>query len=886
MNKITIKGAREHNLKNINLEIPKDKLVVFTGVSGSGKSSLAFDTLYAEGQRRYVESLSSYARQFLRVSNRPDVDLIEGLAPAIAIDQKTISQNPRSTVGTVTEIYDYLRLLFARIGHPHCPSCGDEVSQQSIQEIVDKIEVSIKDEVKQKGVAKVYILSPVIKNQKGTFEKLFTSLIKQGYEQARVDNYLMDLNQPIGLLKNNKHNIEVVTDRLIINTTHLKNFKLIRSRVFEAVRQALALSEGFAILSLVADKSFSFSKNPSWQDQLFSQNYACPRCNLSLSAFQPASFSFNSPTGACEECKGLGVKMSIDRSKVAAWRAQELERRYYATSSDFIRGEIEKLMIKTPCPQCLGARLKKEALSATILGKNIYQLTLKSLSRLDQWLASLDTQLQSVQEKQIAQPILKEIKLRLKFLLAVGLDYLDLARTAGSLSTGEGQRIRLASQIGTGLTGVLYILDEPTVGLHPRDNQRLIKTLKRLRDIGNSPVIIEHDQEVMQEADWVVDFGPKAGQKGGQIVAQGTLEQLKKNKNSLTGKYLAGRKTIPVFPQPEKPANEWLRLMGCSQYNLKNINLEIPLNRFTCITGVSGSGKSTLIEETLYLALKKQFSSDVEEKTGEFDKLLGAEKLSRVLLVDQSPIGRTSRSNPATYTSVFTEIRDLFSSTKEAKLKGFNKSYFSFNTKGGRCEACQGQGEVRIEMQFLADLWVECEVCQGKRFIDEVLEVTWHDKNIFQVLNLTIEEALDFFSAMPKIVRKLQTMKAIGLEYLKLGQSSPTLSGGESQRLKLARELVKTKNSNTLYLLDEPTVGLHFHDLEKLIAVLRKLVNQGNTVVVIEHNLDVIKNADWVIDLGPEGGEKGGEIVTQGKPEEIIQAEKSHTGEYLKKYLK
>ncbi len=885
MNKIIIKGAREHNLKDINLEIPKNKLVVFTGVSGSGKSSLAFDTLYAEGQRRYVESLSSYARQFLRVSNRPDVDLIEGLSPAIAIDQKTISQNPRSTVGTVTEIYDYLRLLFARISHPHCPSCGDEVAQQSIQEIVDKIEQMVRDEVKQKGVAKVYILSPVIKNQKGAFEKLFVSLIKQGYELARVDNYLMDLTENIGLLPNNKHNIEVICDRFMVRLPDLKNFKLIRSRIFEAVRQTLALSDGFVVLSLVQDKSFSFSKNPQWQDQLFSQNYACPKCNLSLAAFQPASFSFNSPTGACLECKGLGVKMRIDRSKVSDWRADDLERRYYSTSSDFIRGEIEKMMIKTPCPQCQGARLKQESLSATVDGKNIYQVTFMALDKLDKWLGDLDQNLKSIQEKQISQPILKEIKLRLKFLLAVGLDYLDLARTAGSLSTGEGQRIRLASQIGTGLTGVLYILDEPTVGLHPRDNQRLIQTLKRLRDIGNSPIIIEHDVEVMQEADWVVDFGPLAGKKGGQIVAQGTLEQIKKDKNSLTGKYLSGQEKIPIFSQPKNQAENWLRLMGCSQYNLKNINLEIPLNRLICITGVSGSGKSTLIEETLYRALKKQLSDGFEEKPGKFDQLFGAEKLSRVLLVDQSPIGRTSRSNPATYTSVFTEIRHLFAQKKEAKLKGFNKSYFSFNTKGGRCEACQGQGKVRIEMHFLADLWVECEVCRGKRFIDEVLEITWNEKNVFEVLDLTIEEALRFFKAIPKIVNKLEEMKAIGLEYLKLGQSSPTLSGGESQRLKLARELVKPNNSSTLYLLDEPTVGLHFHDLKKLLGVLRQLVAKGNTIVVIEHNLDVIKNADWVVDLGSEGGEKGGQIVVQGRVEDIIKSEKSYTGRFLRKHL-
>ncbi|HUV46948.1 MAG TPA: excinuclease ABC subunit UvrA [Candidatus Bathyarchaeia archaeon] len=896
MNKIIIKGAREHNLKNINLEIPKNKLVVFTGVSGSGKSSLAFDTLYAEGQRRYVESLSSYARQFLRVSSRPDVDLIEGLSPSIAIDQKSISTNPRSTVGTVTEIYDYLRLLFSRISHPHCPQCGKEITQQSIQEIVDQMEEVVKNEAKQKGVAKVYILSPVVKQKKGTFEKLFDTLIKQGYERARIDNYLMDINQKISLLKNNKHNIDVVIDRLIVSTTHLKDFKEIRARLYEASRQALAISDGFLVLSLVKDKSFSFSSQPEqWQDILFSENYACPRCNISLSQFQPSSFSFNSPLGACEECKGLGIKMSVDRSKVSEWRALSLESRYYNTNSDFIRSEIEKLMIKKPCPKCQGARLKKEFLSATVDKKNIYEVTLMSFEKLDLWLANLEKKLSSEKEKQISKAILKEIHLRLKFLLAVGLDYLDLARTAGSLSTGEGQRIRLASQIGTGLTGVLYILDEPTVGLHPRDNKRLIKTLERLRDIGNNPIIIEHDVEMMRAADWICDFGPLAGDKGGEIVSQGTLEQIKKDKNSLTGMYLSGLKNIPVFSKVEGEPESWLRITKCRQYNLKNINLEIPLNRLTCITGVSGSGKSTLIEETMYKVVKKilpqqagfksKFKAQFEEKPGEHDNVFGAENLARVLIVDQNPIGRTSRSNPATYTSVFTEIRDLFSQTREAKLKGFNKSYFSFNTKGGRCDACQGQGEVRIEMQFLPDLWVECEVCQGKRFIDEVLEITWNDKNIYEALQLRIEEALEFFKAIPRIVNKLKEMKAIGLEYLQLGQSSPTLSGGESQRLKLARELVKIPRGNTLYILDEPTVGLHFHDLKKLISILRQLVAKGNSVVVIEHNLDVIKNADWVIDLGPEGGDKGGYIVVQGRPEDIIKSEKSYTGKFLKKYI-
>jgi excinuclease ABC subunit A len=886
MDKIIIKGAREHNLKDVDLEIPKGKLVVFTGVSGSGKSSLAFDTLYAEGQRRYVESLSSYARQFLQTSGRPEVDYIEGLSPSIAIDQKSISSNPRSTVGTVTEIYDYLRLLFARIGHPHCSECGREISQQSIQEIVNLIWEEIKQKTLEVGTAKVYILSPVVKQRKGSFEQLFADLKKQGYERLRIDGFLVNLNKDINLLKNNKHTIEVVTDRLMIKSSDLKKEKTFKTRLFEASRQALSLSDGFLILSNVDDPGFFLTDSPrSWDDKLFSEHYACAKCNISISSLQPNSFSFNSPVGACLECKGLGVKLSINRTKVPSWRAEKLERRFYSTSSEYIRREIEKLMIKKECPSCKGARLKKEVLSVTVKGKNIYEVTLMPFSKLSDWFTDLPGQIESEKEKNISQPILKEIQTRLKFLLAVGLDYLDLARTAGTLSTGEGQRIRLASQIGTGLTGVLYILDEPTVGLHPRDNQRLIKTLKQLRDIGNSPVIIEHDTKVMSEADWIVDFGPLAGKKGGRVVAQGILEDLKKNKNSLTGMYLSGEKKIPVLKK-RKSFTSWLRLMGASQFNLKNINLEMPLQSLVCVTGVSGSGKSTLVEETLYRVLKKHFNPDYEEELGKYDKLFGAEQLDRVLLVDQSPIGKTSRSNPATYTSVFTEIRNLFSQTKEAKLKGFDKTYFSFNTKGGRCEACQGQGETKIEMQFLSDLWVKCDICQGKRFIDEVLDITWKDKNIYEVLNLTIEEALDFFKEIPKIVRKLKKLKQIGLDYLTLGQSSPTLSGGESQRLKLARELVKPSRGSTLYILDEPTVGLHFYDLKKLLLVLKKLIEKGNSILIIEHNLDIIKNADFIIDLGPEGGDKGGQIVAQGTPSQVVKNKDSYTAKFLKDYLK
>lgn len=884
MDKIIIKGAREHNLKNISLEIPKNKLVVFSGVSGSGKSSLAFDTLYAEGQRRYVESLSSYARQFLRVSSRPEVDLIEGLSPSIAIDQKAISHNPRSTVGTITEIYDYLRLLYSKIGHPHCPSCGLEIRSLSLEEIEKLVEEEIELCLRLEGLAKVYLLAPLVRNQKGAFEKLFISLRKEGYEEARVDGYLLDLKKETNLLKNNRHQIAAVVDRFLINGS-FKREKW-RKRIYEAVKQALSLADGYLILSFLKNRSFDLiSAIQSWEDKLYSQHYSCPQCNLAIDKLQPASFSFNSPLGACPQCHGLGVKMKIDTKKVPFWKARILEKRYYTTNSDFVREEIEKLMVRTPCLLCLGARLKKESLAVTILEKNIYQLACLSLKSLERWLFSLEEKLSWQKEKEIARPILKEIKTRLKFLLAVGLDYLDLARTAASLSTGEGQRIRLASQIGTGLTGVLYILDEPTVGLHPRDNQRLIKTLEKLRDLGNTAIIIEHDREVIAKADWIVDFGPMAGKKGGEVIASSTLEELKKNRKSLTGLYLAGKKKIPLFAKKKNLADKWLRIKGCSQYNLKNIDFNLPLKRFVCLTGVSGSGKSTLMAETLYPLCQKHLNPAYKGKIGKYKQVFGLEQIDRVLLVDQSPIGKTSRSNPATYTSVFTEIRELLSQTTEARARGFNKSYFSFNTKGGRCEACQGQGETRIEMQFLSDIWVKCEVCQGKRFKEEVLEVSWNNKNVYEILQMTIEEGLSFFTAFPKIVFKLEQLKAIGLEYLALGQPSPTLSGGESQRLKLARELVKGPKGNTLYLLDEPSVGLHFYDLEKLIKVLRTLVEKGNSVVVIEHNLDLIKNADWVIDLGPEGGDKGGYIVAQGKPEEIIKNEKSLTGKFLKNYL-
>jgi len=886
MNKIIIKGAKEHNLKNISLKIPKDKLVVFTGVSGSGKSSLAFDTLYNEGQRRYVESLSSYARQFLQTSSRPDVDLIEGLSPSIAIGQKAISQNPRSTVGTITEIYDYLRLLYARIGHRHCPKCGREISKQSIGEIVEDVFGEIEQEAKTEGTAKVYILSPLVKERKGSFEKLFDNLQKEGYEKARADGYFIELNEKKELLKNNKHTIEAVIDKLLVTEKKLKDEKKLKSRLFESARQALDLSDGMLLLLFVKDKSFGMeNSNPEIKSKkLYSQKFSCPECNISIEPMEPNSFSFNSPAGACGECKGLGVKLSIDRSKVPDWRAEQMEARYYNTTSDYIRSKIEKLMIKRKCEKCKGARLKQESLSVTIKEKNIYQLSLMPLGKLDKWIKDLD-KLKSEKERKISGPITRELLSRLKFLLAVGLDYLDLERVASSLSTGEGQRIRLASQIGTGLTGILYILDEPTVGLHPRDNARLIKTLEHLREIGNTVVIIEHDREVCEHADWIVDFGPGAGKEGGKIVFEGTLGQIKKSRKSLTGQYLSGEKKIPICKKNKETAQNWLKILRCKAYNLKNIEVNIPLNRMVCITGVSGSGKSTLMEETIYKNVKKVLGVKYDEKPGEIEEILGAEKIDKVLLVDQSPIGKTSRSNPATYTSCFTEIRKLFAQTKGAKIKGFGKSYFSFNTQGGRCEACRGQGEEKVEMQFLQDIWVKCEVCGGKRFIDQVLDIGWRGKNIYEVLQLTVDEAREFFADIPKIVRKLERLQQIGLGYLQLGQASPTLSGGEAQRLKIARELVKRSRGNTLYLLDEPTVGLHFEDLKKLIGVLKELVNKGNSVVIIEHNLDLIKNADWIIDLGPEGGERGGRIVGQGSVGDIVKEGGSYTGKYLKHYL-
>lgn len=885
---IKITGAREHNLKNISLKIPKNKLVVFSGVSGSGKSSLAMDTLYAEGQRRYIESLSSYARQFLGMLPRPDVDSIEGLSPSIAIDQHGLSHNPRSTVGTVTEIYDYLRVLFARIGHPHCPNCGREIARQTSEQIAQQIiNLTIKQfsnlAIKQ---LRFLILSPVVRDKRGEFEKLFVNLKNKGFEQVRIDGRIYDLGEDLVLIKTNRHNIEVVVDRISVARKDLKE-KTFFQRVKDDLEIALDLADGLATFSVVKDSSFEFPRKPAkMEDTLFSSRFACPDCNLSLPEIEPRIFSFNSPFGACPECNGLGVKLKIDATRVSPWRAAELEHRYYTTTSDVVREEIEKLMIKEICSLCQGARLKKESLTVTVADHSIAEVSSWDLEKLYAWVSDLRNILTSEKEKEIAQVLLSQIVSRLSFLISVGVAYLTLDRAAATLSVGEGQRIRLASQVGSGLTGVLYILDEPTVGLHPRDTQRLVETLKKLRDLGNTLVVVEHDQAVLEEADWVVDFGPGAGKDGGKVVAQGILKEIKENKDSLTGKYLSGKEKIPLLPKTSGSLKSWLTIEGCRTHNLKNINVRVPLASLVCLTGVSGSGKSSLLGDTLYPALKRTFNLEFKEKPGEFRQLKGIENLSQVLLVDQSPIGRTSRSNPATYIGVFTDIRALFSQTREAHLKGFTQTHFSFNTEGGRCEACQGQGQLRVQMQFLPDIWVECEECQGKRFKPEVLEVDFKGKNIADVLRLTVKEALEFFSAIPAATRKLEILERIGLGYLEMGQPSPTLSGGESQRLKLARELVKKSEGRTIYLLDEPTTGLHFDDLKKLLIVLRALVNRGDTVVVIEHNLEVIKQADWIIDLGPEGGNEGGYIVAEGKLEEIIKNSNSWTGKYLKGILK
>jgi excinuclease ABC subunit A len=967
-NKIVIRGAREHNLKNIDLELPKNKLIVFTGLSGSGKSSLAFDTLYAEGQRRYVESLNTYARQFLGVMDKPDVDIIEGLSPAIAIDQKTTSNNPRSTVGTVTEIYDYLRILYARIGHPHCPKCGREISRQSPEQIIDQVKNLISQKIKAESLARAFILSPLARGKKGEFTGLFENLIKKGFTQVRVDSQFFNLDDNFALLKNNQHNVEVIVDRLSFTKKDFQEKGSQQDRLSEAIRSALNLSNGQAIVTEINDASFEIPEKPQkTTDHLFSELFACPVCNISFPEIEPRTFSFNSPFGACPKCNGIGALLRFDTKLVLnknlsvseggiapmikiyyqdTWFARilkqaaketdiplrkslsqlsedqikkllwgtgeryylvpgtnrhgkeitirekfiglipELERRYQETDSDFIRQSLERFMVYQKCPECQGARLKKLALGVTIDGKNISQLTALNISRVQDFLEGVAQKANlSEREKAIIKPILKEISARLKFLSSVGLDYLTLDRTTGTLAGGEAQRIRLASQIGTGLTGVLYVLDEPTIGLHPRDNNRLVKTLKRLRDLGNTVVVVEHDRQIMEESDQIIDFGPGAGNMGGKIVAQDSPEQLKSNPYSLTGQYLAGKKKITIQSRSQQSNNKALVIEGCSQHNLKNINVSLPLNKLICITGVSGSGKSTLINETLYPALGKALGKTSKEAPGLYQSLKGAEQISRVYLVDQSPIGRTPRSNPATYTGVFTDIRELFAQVPEAKIRGYNIGQFSFNTKGGRCEACLGYGELKIEMQFLPDVYVKCEVCQGKRYNADTLEILYKDKNIAQVLDMTIDEAQDFFKNIPSINKKLAVLAQVGLGYLKLGQSAPTLSGGEAQRIKIAHELVKQSPGHTLYILDEPTTGLHFADLEKLITILRQLVSNNNTVIVIEHNLDLIKNADWIIDLGPEGGEEGGEIVSQGTVENLVKNQQSYTGQFLKRAL-
>lgn len=935
---IFVKGAREHNLKNIDLEIPRDQLVVFTGLSGSGKSSLAFDTIYAEGQRRYVESLSSYARQFLGQMEKPDVDYIEGLSPAISIDQKTTSKNPRSTVGTVTEIYDYLRLLYARIGIPHCPVCGKEIKQQTIDQIVDQVMALPEG-------SKIMVLAPVIRGRKGEHVKEFEAARKSGYVRVRVDGLIYDLSETIKLEKNKKHTIEIVVDRLVIKPE-------IRSRLSDSIETASSLTGGLTIINVVDGKDITFS-----------QNYACPEHGISIDELTPRMFSFNNPFGACKKCTGLGVFMKVDPDlvipnkelsvrqggiKASGWAMEgstiasmyfealakqyhfsldtpikdlpaeivhlllygtpaedkikivrkneygsgtyytkfegiinNLERRFRETSSNWIKEEIEGFMSEIPCDECHGKRLNPESLSVTVGGINISDFCEKSVSDALEFVKNLQL---TDRERMIAKAILKEITERLGFLQSVGLEYLTLSRASGTLSGGESQRIRLATQIGSSLMGVLYILDEPSIGLHQRDNDKLLGTLKHLRDLGNTVIVVEHDEDTMYAADYVVDVGPGAGVKGGEIVCAGTVDEIKACERSITGQYLSGKKQVMVPEKRRKGNGKTVKIVGARQNNLKNIDVKIPLGKLVCVTGVSGSGKSSLINEILYKHLASELNG-AKCRAGEHDKITGLQCLDKVIDINQSPIGRTPRSNPATYTGLFNDIRDLFASTQEAKMRGFNSGRFSFNVKGGRCEACQGDGILKIEMHFLPDIYVPCEVCKGKRYNRETLEVKYKDKNIYDVLEMTVDEGLEFFASLPKIARKLQTLQDVGLGYVKIGQSSTTLSGGEAQRVKLATELSKRSTGKTIYILDEPTTGLHIADVHRLIDVLQKLVDAGNTVVVIEHNLDLIKTADHIIDLGPEGGDKGGFIVAEGTPEEIAKVESSYTGRYLKKML-
>ena len=937
-NKIVIKGAREHNLKNIDLEIPRDSLVVMTGVSGSGKSSLAFDTIYADGQRRYVESLSSYARMFLGQMEKPDVDSIEGLSPAISIDQKTTSKNPRSTVGTVTEIYDYLRLLYARIGIPHCPECGREIKQQTVDQIVDKIMLYPEG-------TKLQLLAPIVRGRKGEHLKEFERARKSGYVRVRADGNMYDLSEEIKLDKNKKHSIEIVVDRLVVKEG-------IQSRLTDSLETVMNISGGIAIVDII-----------DGEEMLFSQNYACPEHNISIEELTPRMFSFNNPFGACPECTGLGVFQKIDPElvvpnkdlsikegaiKASGWNVNDdnsiammyyraiaekydvsltepvknipeeklniflygtngeklnlhrvtsfsdstyqaafegvinnLERRYKESGSDYSKEDIGNLMSEVKCPCCNGKRLKKESLAVTVGGVDIMKLCDMSVKSMSDFFANLKL---TKREEMIGEKIIKEINARLGFLNNVGLDYLTLSRSSGTLSGGESQRIRLATQIGSALVGVLYILDEPSIGLHQRDNDKLIATLKKLRDGGNTVIVVEHDEDTMRSADYIVDIGPKAGVHGGEVVCAGDLKKIMSCKDSLTGQYLSGKKKIPVPAVRRKGNGNILSVYGCEENNLKKINVHIPLGTMTCVTGVSGSGKSSLVNEIIYKHLASKLNR-AKIRPGKFDSMEGIENLDKVINIDQSPIGRTPRSNPATYTGVFTDIRELFASTNDAKMKGYTSGRFSFNVKGGRCEACQGDGIIEIEMHFLPDIYVPCEVCKGKRYNRETLDIHYKGKSIYDVLEMTVDEGVEFFANMPKISRKLKTLQEVGLGYIKIGQPATTLSGGEAQRVKLATELSKRSTGKTIYILDEPTTGLHSADVHKLTEVLQKLVDGGNTVLLIEHNLDIIKTSDYLIDLGPEGGDKGGEILICGTPEEIADCEKSYTGQFLKKIL-
>lgn len=947
--KISIRGARMHNLKNINLDIPRNKLVVFTGLSGSGKSSLAFDTIYAEGQRRYVESLSAYARQFIGLMDKPDVDKIEGLSPAISIDQKSASHNPRSTVGTVTEIYDYMRLLWARIGTPHCPECGKKIQGQTIQAMVDQL-------LSLPQGTRLMLLAPFIKDQKGEHRHIFEQTKKAGFARVRVDGSVMDLSEAMNLKldKQKKHSIEVVVDRISVS-------KEDKNRLSESLEKALDLGDGLALAVKFGENLQSVGA-----DITLSQKYACPDGHFSLPELDPRDFSFNSPHGACPECKGLGTKLTIEpdlvipnpkltlaEGAIRPWSkttsrlswygrvlhavAQEygfsvdtpvkdlpkkyidiilygtgerkikvagefasregafemttafegvipnLERRYKETDSDYMRSEIEAYMRVRPCAVCGGKRLKKEVLAVTVNNRNIVEVSALSIDTAHEFFKNLPKAL-SAREMSIAKLILKEIVARLEFLLNVGLAYLSLDRTADTLSGGEAQRIRLATQIGSGLTGVLYILDEPSIGLHQRDNRKLLETLKGLRDLGNTIIVVEHDEETIRESDWVVDIGPGAGKHGGEVVAEGTPKQVEKNPKSLTGLYLSRKEKIEV-PKRRRPGNgKKLSIIGAEEFNLKNISVDIPLGKFVCVTGVSGSGKSTLLNDILVRALNKYFWNSKEEP-GKHKKILGYEYIDKVINIDQSPIGRTPRSNPATYTGIFGPIRDLFAATQEARMRGYKAGRFSFNVRGGRCEKCAGDGVIKVEMNFLPDVYITCEECGGRRYNREALEIHYKDKTISEVLEMTVDEARSFFASIPALHKKLDVLSQVGLGYMRLGQNATTLSGGEAQRIKLATELSRSSMGRTLYILDEPTTGLHFADVSRLVSVLNKLVDKGNTVVVIEHNLDMIKTADWIIDMGPEGGNKGGQVVAQGTPEDVAKVRASYTGQYLKPLL-